>query len=296
MIKYTHTEKQTDVCSRMRIFFEQEDLMKKFIRIIASVITAALLGVSIAAEEPIDIRLNGEETGIDALLLGTTTYVPFEAANELLSFGTAEVTGSPEAMTAVAADVSVSARAGDCYVEASGRYIGGSDSVMIRGMLYVPIRSIAKAYGTEVVWQDATRSVDLYSTDEVITPGEAFYDADEVFWLARIIQAESGGEPMKGKILVGNVVMNRVLSSAFPNTIYGVIFDRKYGVQFTPIINGSIYNTPSEESIIAAKLCLDSYYISRAALYFLNPVIAQNFWVPANRPYLTTVGCHDFYA
>ena len=90
--------------------------------------------------------------------------------------------------------------------------------------------------------------------------------------------------------------MNRAASKQFPNTIYGVIFDRKWGVQFTPIANGAIYKTPSEESIIAAKLILDGCRISEQALYFLDPRQASSFWIVHNRQALFSIGCHDFYS
>lgn len=271
--------------------------MKKLRIILCALLGAALFSTGIAAREPIDIRLNGTDTEIGALLIGTTTYVPFDTANEALSFGTADISGTAEEMRALTPFASISARNGDCYLEAEGRYLGGSSVITVSGMLYVPIRSLAKAYNADVQWREETRSVDLYAAEgDSITHGNSFYDSEEVYWLSRIISAEASGEPMEGKILVGNVILNRVVSGDFPNTIYGVIFDRTHGVQFTPTMTGTIYNEPTEESIVAAKLCLDSYYISRAALYFLNPSIATNFWVPANRPYLTTVGNHAFYS
>lgn len=262
--------------------------------VLAALISAA---VPISAAEPINIRFDGSSTEMGALLIGATTYVPFDSANEALSSGTAVISGTPEKMQSVSPFAKITARDGDCYLEAEGRYFGGSNSIVVSGMLYVPVRSIAKAYGAEVVWDGNTRSVDLYSGDSSgITHGNSFYREDEVYWLARIIHAEANGEPMDGKIMVGNVILNRVASDEFPNTIYSVIFDTEYGVQFTPTANGTIYNTPNEESIIAAKICLDSYYISRSAMYFLNPALATSFWVPNNRPYLTTIGSHDFYA
>ncbi|MBQ8551536.1 MAG: cell wall hydrolase [Clostridia bacterium] len=271
--------------------------MKKIKVILSTLLCAAMLSCTVAAHEKVDIRLNGTDTEIGALLIGTTTYVPFDEANEVLSGGTAEIHGTAEAMRAVTPFATISAREGDCYIEAEGRYIGANNSIVVSGMLYVPIRSLAKIYNADVVWHDSTRSVDLYAAEgDTLTHGDSYYSSDEVYWLSRIINAEALGEPMEGKVLVGNVILNRVESSDFPNTIYGVIFDREHGVQFTPTVNGSVYNTPTEESIIAAKLCLDSYYISRSALYFLNPSIATNFWVPNNRPYLTTVGSHDFYS
>ena len=100
---------------------------------------------------------------------------------------------------------------------------------------------------------------------------------------------------MKGKIAVGNVILNRVRSKDYPNTIYGVIFDRRYGVQFSPVSNGTIYNTPSNESIIAAKICLEGYSVSTEILYFVNPKVAPNSWASKNRPYFDTIGNHAFY-
>ena len=72
------------------------------------------------------------------------------------------------------------------------------------------------------------------------SPGAA-YDAGELYWLSRIICAESGAESMSGQIAVGNVILNRVRSGSFPNTVEGVIFDRKDAVQFEPVSNGRVY-------------------------------------------------------
>lgn len=294
MIKYTCTaENAVHVFSIVKRRF----LMKRLRILLAVLICLSMLASNIAAYEEIDIRLNGSDTEIGALLIGTTTYVPFDTANTVLSGGTAEISGTAEELRAATPFATIIARDGSCYLEAEGRYLGGSNVISVSGMLYVPIRSLAKAYNADVEWREETRSVDLYATvGDKIVSGDEFYNSDELYWLSRIIHAEALGEPLEGKILVGNVIMNRVASSEFPNSIYDVIFDQNYGVQFTPTANGSIYNTPSEESIIAAKLCLDSYYISRSAMYFLNPALATNFWVPANRPYLTTVGSHDFYS
>lgn len=270
--------------------------MKNLRKILCALIGAAILTLGVSANEQIDVRLNGSDAKMGALLIGSTTYVPFDTANDVLSFGSANISGDTATMHAVTPFASISARSGDCYIEASGRYLGGG-AITVSGMLYVPIRTLAKAYNADVQWHADTRSVDLFAKEgDTITSGDDYYNSDEVYWLSRIISAEAGNEPMNGKILVGNVVLNRVESNEFPNTIYSVIFDREWGVQFTPIENGTIYNEPSADSVIAAKLCLDSYYISRTAMYFLNPLLATNFWVPANRPYLTTVGSHDFYS
>ena len=116
-----------------------------------------------------------------------------------------------------------------------------------------------------------------------------------MFWLGRIIHAESRGEPLLGQIAAGNVVMNRVRSRYYPNTIYGVIFDRKYGVQFSPVLDGSIYNTPTYNCTLAAKIVLEGFDTSGGALFFLEPQHSTSSWIPKNRPYFFTIGKHDFY-
>jgi N-acetylmuramoyl-L-alanine amidase len=112
---------------------------------------------------------------------------------------------------------------------------------------------------------------------------------------AFIIEAEAGGEILEGKIAVGNVVLNRVADKRYPNTIYGVIFDFKNGIQFTPAYTGTIYNTPSAESIAAAKMCLEGYEIIDGVLFFFNPRIATTDWISKNRPFAGRIGLHDFY-
>ena len=103
-------------------------------------------------------------------------------------------------------------------------------------------------------------------------------------------------ESFEGKLAVGNVVLNRVNSSMFPNTVYGVIFDFSCGVQFTPAANGTVYNTPSADSVEAAKQCLDGKNVVGNALFFMNGAIAQSAWISNNRTYIMTIGNHQFYA
>ena len=59
----------------------------------------------------------------------------------------------------------------------------------------------------------------------------AYYNSTDLYWLSRIISAEAKGEPLAGQIAVGNVVLNRTRSAAFPNTVKDVIFDKKYGAK-----------------------------------------------------------------
>lgn len=128
-------------------------------------------------------------------------------------------------------------------------------------------------------------------------PSRGEKDRDEdLYWLSRIIHSEAQGESYQGKVAVGNVVLNRVSSSQFPNSIKGVVFDKQNGyTQFSPVIDGTIYNTPNNDSVRAAKEVLAGARPVGGALYFLNPQKSTNFWITSNRKYMTTIGKHDFY-
>lgn len=185
---------------------------------------------------------------------------------------------------------------GDYYIYANGRCLYTVTPIrIINDKMWVPIRPIAKALGLNVDWDGARRAVILTKTGKELEHGNTFYDNDELYWLSRIISAESKGEPLKGQIAVGNVVLNRVRHKSYPNTIYGVIFDRKNGTQFSPVSFGTIYNKPSASAIIAAKICLEGYSLSNDILFFMNPRIATSNWISKNRPFAFTIGNHDFY-
>lgn len=119
---------------------------------------------------------------------------------------------------------------------------------------WFPSEPCARRWAPGVEWDGTQSTIQITSGSGPILSGEQAYQADVVYWLSRIIYAESGNQPLDGKIAVGNVVLNRVASPRFPNSVYEVIFQRN---QFTPAANGSINRTPSAESVVAAKLCLD---------------------------------------
>ena len=134
-----------------------------------------------------------------------------------------------------------------------------------------------------------------YAQAKSMVKADSAYDDEDLYWLSRIISAEAKGESFTGQIGVGTVVLNRVRSSQFPNTIKGVVFDKQYGTQFTPVANGTVYDTPTQSAVVAAKMCLDGYTLSDSVLYFLNPRIATSSWIQNNRKYAFRVGNHDFY-
>jgi len=183
------------------------------------------------------------------------------------------------------------------YVIANDRYLWcPSGTYTENGIMMIPLTTVSRAFGFDHTWNGSEQTTYLQRQTGGITAGSSTYDSEELLWLARIIHAEAQGEPFLGKVAVGEVVLNRVASEEFPDTIYSVIFDKDNGVQFTPTVNGAIYNDPGEDSITAAKLCLDGARVQGGLLYFLNPDKAVSAWIPNNRPYRLTIGEHDFYA
>ena len=182
-------------------------------------------------------------------------------------------------------------------LDANGRILWCEFGVFrIDDALYVPLRQIAQAFGFDAVYIGSENRTYLTRHRGAIESGDTYYDEEELHWLSRIIHAESRGEPFLGKLAVGTVILNRVDAPQFPDTIYGVIFDNRNGTQFTPTANGTIYQTPGEDSVMAAKICLEDTRLSDEILYFLNRRIASSFWIVENCRFVMEIGGHSFYA
>lgn len=228
----------------------------------------------------------------EGAIINSTTYVPLRNFCNLA--GSFDISWNDSTKTATVKNQSkyITVTSGAIYITSGERCFYTAEPVLnLGGSLYVPVRPLCRALDLDLNWNGATRTVEMKKA----APSTFTYNKDDLYWLARIINAEAGGEPMKGKIAVGNVVLNRVRSREYPNTIYGVIFDRKYGTQFTPAAIGTIYRTPNADSIRAAKICLEGYSLSTEAIFFLNPDISTNFWIVNNRTFCFSIGNHDFY-
>lgn len=179
------------------------------------------------------------------------------------------------------------------YLLAGDRCIPSAPVRLKNGTIWVPVRALATALGAQLSWDGTAQHVSLGAAQGIGTG--SFYDELDLYWLSRIISAEARGESLDGKIAVGSVVLSRVQSEDFPDTIYDVIFDTAGGVQFSPVKNGTIYNDPTDESVLAAKLVLEGARRAEGCLFFLDPRKSTNFWVPQNRTWAVSIGCHDFY-
>ena len=124
---------------------------------------------------------------------------------------------------------------------------------------------------------------------------EEDYDA-----LLRLVEAEASGEDIKGKMLVANVVLNRVESSSFPDTVKEVIYQRHNGrAQFSPVATGKIDRVAvSEETVEAVERALCGEDESCGALYFVAPAYtdaANHRWFQKNLTWLFSYNGHEFY-
>ena len=108
--------------------------------------------------------------------------------------------------------------------------------------------------------------------------------------LARLIYGEARGEPYTGQVAVGAVVLNRVRSSKFPNTIAGVIYQRG---AFDVVSDGQINMAPNSTAIKAAKDAINGWDPSYGSIYYFNPSTATNKWI-WSRPHTVTIGKHRF--
>ncbi|MBQ5991587.1 MAG: spore cortex-lytic enzyme [Clostridia bacterium] len=112
----------------------------------------------------------------------------------------------------------------------------------------------------------------------------------DVYLLAQCIYSESRGEPYKGQVAVGAVVLNRVKSSAFPNSISGVIYQKG---AFSAVDDGQINLTPNDSALKAAKDAMNGWDPTGGCLYYYNPAKTSNRWI-RSRPVVVRIGNHVF--
>ena len=260
---------------------------------IAAAIIAAVLALSpaVSAAPTLSLTIDGAVVGSNAMisLRNNTAYVSLRTVSSLLDNSCIIIWENGTAKI-ISETIVLTAREGDQFLTVNNTRISIPQEVKNEGgHILVPLRSLAQVFDAFVFWNPVAKQA------SIMRDLKEDYSNDDIYWLSRIISAESRGEPLEGKIAVGNVVLNRVKSSDFPNTIYGVIFDSRWGGQFEPVRNGTIYQTPTEESVLAAKLCLSGANVIGDSIYFLAPALAQNFWIVENREYIATIGCHDFY-
>ena len=117
-------------------------------------------------------------------------------------------------------------------------------------------------------------------------------NSGDVDLLARLISAESRGEPYEGQVAVGAVVLNRVNHASFPNSISEVIYQSG---AFSCLYDGQFNQPVAESSYRAARDALNGWDPSNGAIYYFNPATATSSWI-WSRPAIVTIGKHMFCA
>ena len=222
--------------------------------------------------------------------IGGSTYVSLRAVAEALCPGV-QIAWAGSQLQVQAEGLFITVGLGERYLVANGRYLYIPEGIYVQnGVTLVPVVVLAKAMGATVTLDSMTGDLMVVSGSGPIQSGESYYDSSAIYWLSRIIHAESGNQPLEGKIAVGTVILNRVEHPLFPDTIYDVIFQSN---QFGPASSGSINRTPNEASVIAAKLCLDGAREAEDSLYFNRAGLSC--WASRNRTLVITIGDHSFY-
>lgn len=134
------------------------------------------------------------------------------------------------------------------------------------------------------------KAMGITSSSSGSSSGSSSTNSNDVNLLSRLIYGEARGEPYTGQVAVGAVVLNRVKSSSFPNTIAGVIYQSG---AFDVVSDGQINLTPNSTAKKAAQDALNGWDPTYGAIYYFNPAIATNKWI-WSRPMTVTIGRHRF--
>ncbi len=247
---------------------------------------------------PVDIDVNGSFVKCveKPILTDGTTYIPLRAFSDAIG-GSIEWNGEEMAATMVK-----DSHTFVFYLEKGYCLIDGVqknyNAVVYNGLTFVPVRAVSEVLGYEVSWDD------FYLAVKILAPGveiplecrDSSYTYEDIMYLAKITQIESGYQHFQVKLGVAGTVMNRVKSPEFPATVKEVVFDTRYSPQFPPA-HTEMFETliPSRETMIAAKCVLSGVNIVEDSLYFVDTPYAPGSWVHNNRPHCVTLHDMSFY-
>jgi N-acetylmuramoyl-L-alanine amidase len=116
------------------------------------------------------------------------------------------------------------------------------------------------------------------------------YTSSDLYLIAKTIYAEGRGEPYTGQVAIGAVILNRVKSSAFPNTVSGVVYQKN---AFTAVSDGQINLSPDDTAMKAAQDAINGWDPTGGAIYYYNPAVATSAWI-FGRQTITVIGKHVF--
>lgn len=271
----------------------------------AALLLALSMGPASAAEttyEPVRVYVDGLLMGRGYRSEGTVFLSPEDICRYMGIDTHVDFDEKTCALQLSAPGLELEREGGTVYLEVNDRYLYLPEGILeVGGRAYLPLEVAARVFNLAFESYDEQARVDLdMGQAGFIVGGPTYYSdtfgSDNLLWLSRIISAESRDQSLPGRIGVGNVVLNRVKSDRFPNTVFDVVFDTRNGIQFEPVMNGTIYDPASREGIIAACLCLEGYNTVGDSLFFVASSLADDSWFKNYRVYVTRIGNHDFYA
>ncbi len=166
-----------------------------------------------------------------------------------------------------------------------GYYTGSIDGILGTKSIQA-IKNFQRDYGLTVdgiVGKNTLKALGLTTT----TNG---YSSSDIYLLAKCVHAEARGEPYVGQVAVAAVILNRVKSPEFPNTISGVIYQPW---AFAAVNDGQINLEPNNSAYSAAKDAMNGWDPSYGCLYYYNPETATSKWI-WSRQTVVTIGKHVF--
>ncbi len=170
-----------------------------------------------------------------------------------------------------------------------GYYTGDVDGVFGRGTYNAVVR-FQKANGLTADGQVGQRTAAAMGVSLTGTLSASLYRESELSLLARLVSGEARGEPYIGQVAVAAVVLNRVRSDDFPDTISGVIFQPG---AFDAVWDGQFDMTPTDSAVRAARDAMNGWDPSGGCTYYYNPSTATSEWIWTRQVQLT-IGRHAF--
>ena len=169
-------------------------------------------------------------------------------------------------------------------------YYSGSVDGIYGSQTVSAVKSFQKKNGLTVDGIAGTQTLKAMGITSSSSSSSSSNNSSNVNLLARVVYGEARGEPYTGQVAVAAVVLNRVKSSKFPNTISGVVYQSG---AFDAVADGQINMTPDTTAKKAAQDALNGWDPSYGAIYYFNPTTATNKWI-WSRPMTVTIGKHRF--
>ena len=169
-------------------------------------------------------------------------------------------------------------------------YYSGSVDGIYGSQTVSAVKSFQKKNGLTVDGIAGTQTLKAMGITSSSSSSSSSNNSSNVNLLARVVYGEARGEPYTGQVAVAAVVLNRVKSSKFPNTIAGVVYQSG---AFDAVADGQINMTPDATAKKAAQDALNGWDPSYGAIYYFNPSTATNKWI-WSRPMTVTIGKHRF--